>query len=48
MANAYIMLDELKNAAKYYRLAMKEDPENLEIKLIYIDVANNYILKKVG
>ena len=48
MANAYMMLDSLKDAAKYYRLAMKEEPDNLEIKLIYTDIANNYILKKVG
>ena len=48
MANAYMMLDSLKDAAKYYRLAMKEYPDNLEIKLIYTDIANNYILKKVG
>ena len=48
MANAHMMLDEPSMAAKYYRLAMKEEPENLEIKLIYTDVANNFILKKVG
>ena len=48
MANAYMMMENPCEAAKYYRLAIKEDPENLEIKLIYTDVANNFILKKVS
>ena len=48
IANAYMLNSDMKNAIDYYRLAIKEAPLNQEVKLIYIDIMNDYIEGKRG
>ena len=47
IANIYVMLDNYTQATKYYKRAIKQAPKDNEIKLIYIEMANQYINNKM-
>ena len=47
IANAYMLLEDIHNAIDYYRKALKEAPENNEVRLIYVEIMNAYITRKV-
>ncbi len=47
IANAYMLLEDINNAINYYRKALKEVPENNEVRLIYVEIMNAYITRKV-
>ena len=46
IANSYMLNSDTKKAIKYYRLAIKQSPDNQEIMLIYIDILNEFIEEK--
>ena len=47
IANTYVMLDNYTQAIKYYKRAMKQAPKDNEIKLIYLEMADQYIKNKM-
>ena len=47
IANAYMLLEDINNAINYYRKALREVPENNEVRLIYVEIMNAYITRKV-
>ena len=44
IANAYFLLQNITQAIKYYKKAIKQAPKDNEIKLIYLDIINCCIL----
>ena len=47
IANTYVLLNDIVSASIYYKKAIKKAPKDNEIKLIYLELANNYIEKKM-
>lgn len=47
IANVYVLTNNYTQAIKYYKKAIKLDPKNNEIKLIYIEMASHYIENKL-
>ena len=47
IANAYMLLKDTHNAIKYYRKALREAPDNNEVRLIYVETMNEYIIRKI-
>lgn len=43
-----MLLEDTHNAILYYRKALREAPENNEIRLIYVEIMNAYIDKKIS
>ena len=48
IANTYMFLNKIELAAKYYKKSIKENPDNLEVILLYFDIVNDYLNKKTG
>ena len=42
-----MLLEDINNAINYYRKALREVPENNEVRLIYVEIMNAYITRKV-
>jgi len=46
IANTYMMLGNLEKAIEYYRKAINLSPQNNEIKLIYLELMDDFIRHK--
>ena len=41
-----MLLEDINNAINYYRKALREVPENNEVRLIYVEIMNCIYYKK--
>ena len=46
IANAYMQMGEILKAMEHYRDAIKEDKDNKQALLLYLEIANEFILRK--
>ena len=48
LANTYVMLNDLRSAISIYKQCIDIDTDNDEIKLIYVEIVNEYIKIKTA